>query len=217
MPSAYAAMRVLTPDDTLVLDGTVGGIGGCPYCGTGRATGMMATEDLFHMLEGMGIETGVDVSKLIDCAWLLEEIIGRPTFGAVSKAGPAPGVLRVVVRPQHALRGDARTGQALQARPRLLRRRHLPLARTDPQSAAPGYDIEDRASQRRTAVISTLFVEAFGQLSRHANLKGMILEDEEDLHSVFRERAQLMRWGGHVPRPSADLMGDGRSGDDRRG
>ena len=42
------------------------------------------------MLEGMGIETGVDVSKLIDCAWLLEEIIGRPTFGAVSKAGPRP-------------------------------------------------------------------------------------------------------------------------------
>ena len=42
--------------------------------------------------------------------------------------------------------------------------------------------------------MSTLFVEAFGQLSRHANLKGMILEDEEDLHSVFRERAQLMRW-----------------------
>ena len=90
LPSAYAAMRALTPDDTLVLDGTVGGIGGCPYCGTGRATGMMAAEDLFHMLEGMGIETGVDVSKLIDCAWLLEDIIGRPTFGAVSKAGPRP-------------------------------------------------------------------------------------------------------------------------------
>ena len=67
-----------------------GGIGGCPYCGTGRATGMMATEDLFHMLEGMGVQTGVDVAKLIDCAWLLEEIIGRPTFGAVSKAGPRP-------------------------------------------------------------------------------------------------------------------------------
>ena len=41
---------------------------------------------------------------------------------------------------------------------------------------------------------STLFVEAFGQLSRDANLKGMILEEEEDLHSVFRERAQLMGW-----------------------
>lgn len=41
---------------------------------------------------------------------------------------------------------------------------------------------------------STLFVEAFGQLSRDANPKGMILEEEEDLHSVFRERAKLMGW-----------------------
>ncbi len=90
LPSAYAAMRVLTPADTLVLDGTVGGIGGCPYCGTGQATGMMATEDFFHMLEGMGIETGVNVDKLIDSAWLLERVLGRFTYGAVSKAGPRP-------------------------------------------------------------------------------------------------------------------------------
>lgn len=90
LPSAYAAMRVLTSDDTLVLDGTVGGIGGCPYCGTGQATGMMATEDFFHMLEGMDIETGVDIDKLIDCAWLLERILGRFTYGAVAKAGPRP-------------------------------------------------------------------------------------------------------------------------------
>jgi len=90
LPSAYAAMRALTSDDTLVLDGTVGGIGGCPYCGTGQATGMMATEDFFHMLEGMGIERSVDVDKLIECAWLLERILGRFTYGAVSKAGPRP-------------------------------------------------------------------------------------------------------------------------------
>ena len=42
--------------------------------------------------------------------------------------------------------------------------------------------------------MTTLFVEAFGQLSRDANLRGMILEEEEDLHSVFRERAELMGW-----------------------
>ena len=41
---------------------------------------------------------------------------------------------------------------------------------------------------------STLYIEAFGQLLRDPNLKGMILEKEEDLHSVFRERAQLMGW-----------------------
>ncbi len=39
-----------------------------------------------------------------------------------------------------------------------------------------------------------LFVEAFGQLFRGANLEGMILEDEEDLYSVFRARAELMGW-----------------------
>ena len=54
--SAYAAMRVLGPDDTLDLDGTIGGLGGCPYCGNGRATGMAPTEDLLHMMEDMGIE-----------------------------------------------------------------------------------------------------------------------------------------------------------------
>lgn len=90
LPSAYAAMRALTSDDTLVLDGTVGGIGGCPYCGTGRATGMMSTEDFFHMLEGMGIDMGVDLAKLIGCAWMLEGILGRSTYSAVSKAGPRP-------------------------------------------------------------------------------------------------------------------------------
>ena len=42
--------------------------------------------------------------------------------------------------------------------------------------------------------MSTLFVEAFGELSRDANLRGMILEEEEDLYSVFRERGELMRW-----------------------
>jgi hypothetical protein len=36
------------------------------------------------MLEGMGIVTGVNLGKVIDCAWLLEEILGRPAFGHVS-------------------------------------------------------------------------------------------------------------------------------------
>ncbi len=88
--SAYAAMRTLTPDDTLELDGTIGGYGGCPYCGIGRATGMAPTEDLLHMMEDMGVETGVDIDKLIDCVWMAERIIGRELFGHVSKAGPRP-------------------------------------------------------------------------------------------------------------------------------
>ena len=91
--SAYAAMKVLGPDDTLELDGTIGGFGGCPYCGNGRATGMAPTEDLLHMMEDMGIPTGVDIDKLIDCVWMAEDIIGRELYGHVSKAGPRPKTL----------------------------------------------------------------------------------------------------------------------------
>jgi hydroxymethylglutaryl-CoA lyase len=88
--SAYAALRTLSPEDTLELDGTIGGYGGCPYCGNGRATGMSPTEDLLHMMEDMGIETGVDIDKLIDCVWMAERIVGRELYGHVSKAGPRP-------------------------------------------------------------------------------------------------------------------------------
>ncbi|MGE0314361.1 MAG: hypothetical protein AB7P21_22330 [Lautropia sp.] len=90
MPSLYAALRTLDGGDTVLIEGTLGGIGGGQYCGNGTASGMIATEDFMHMLEGMGIETGVDMDKLIECVWLLERIIGRPTFGHVSKAGPRP-------------------------------------------------------------------------------------------------------------------------------
>lgn len=90
LPSIYAALRTLDQDDTVIIEGTLGGIGGGQFGGNGRASGMAATEDLMHMLEGMGIETGVDLDKLIDCVWMLERIIGRPTFGAVAKAGPRP-------------------------------------------------------------------------------------------------------------------------------
>ena len=88
--SAYAAMRVLGPEDTLDIDGTIGGYGGCPYCGNGRATGMAPSEDLLHMMEDMGIETGVDIDKLIECVWMAEKVMGRELYGHVSKAGPRP-------------------------------------------------------------------------------------------------------------------------------
>ena len=91
--SAYAAMKVLGPDDTLELDGTIGGFGGCPYCGNGRSTGMAPSEDLLHMMEDMGIPTGVDIDKLIDCVWMAEDIMGRELYGHVSKAGPRPKTL----------------------------------------------------------------------------------------------------------------------------
>jgi hydroxymethylglutaryl-CoA lyase len=88
--SAYAAIKTLDADDTLHLQGTIGGIGGCPYCGNGQATGMAPTEDFMHMLEGMGIETGVNLDKLIDCVWMLEKMIGRYAWGMVSRGGTRP-------------------------------------------------------------------------------------------------------------------------------
>lgn len=90
LSAIWAALRTLDADDTLVLDGTLGGIGGGQYCGNGVASGMAATEDIMHMLEGLGIKTGVDLGKIIDCVWLLEEIVGYSAFGHVSKAGPRP-------------------------------------------------------------------------------------------------------------------------------
>ena len=51
---------------------------------------MAPTEDTMHMLEGMGIQTGVDMDKLVDCVWMAEEILGRQLWGHVSRAGPRP-------------------------------------------------------------------------------------------------------------------------------
>ena len=42
------------------------------------------------MMEGMGIETGVDIFKLIECVWMCEGILGRDLWGHVSRAGPRP-------------------------------------------------------------------------------------------------------------------------------
>ncbi|ALV39995.1 citramalate synthase [Pseudarthrobacter sulfonivorans] len=88
--SIYTALRTLTEECELILDTTVGGIGGCPYCGNGRATGMMPTEDLVDLLHELGIETGVDLDALIEVAILTEEIIGHPTDTHVARTGPRP-------------------------------------------------------------------------------------------------------------------------------
>ncbi len=88
--STYAAIMALDPSDTLKVDATLGGIGGCPYCGNGRAAGMAPSEDLFQLLETLGIPTGVDLYRLADAVALATRIVGRPLDGHVSKAGPFP-------------------------------------------------------------------------------------------------------------------------------
>jgi hydroxymethylglutaryl-CoA lyase len=69
-----------------IFDGAVGGLGGCPYAK--GATGNAATEDLAHMLHEMGIETGVNLEKLIECARLAQSLVGRPLDSHVAKSGP---------------------------------------------------------------------------------------------------------------------------------
>ncbi len=69
-----------------IFDASVGGLGGCPYAK--GATGNVATEDLVHMLHEMGIETGVNLEKLIECAKLAQSLVGRPLDSHVARSGP---------------------------------------------------------------------------------------------------------------------------------
>jgi hydroxymethylglutaryl-CoA lyase/(R)-citramalyl-CoA lyase len=71
-----------------VLDASVGGLGGCPF--SPRATGNVATEDLVYLLEGEGIETGVDLDALVGVSRRLEELLGRTLEGYVYRAGTWP-------------------------------------------------------------------------------------------------------------------------------
>ncbi len=66
-------------------DASVGGLGGCPYAP--GAAGNLATEDLVFMLHGMGIETGVDLPKLIEAGRVAEAVVGRRLPGKVHQAG----------------------------------------------------------------------------------------------------------------------------------
>ncbi|MGL6279448.1 MAG: hydroxymethylglutaryl-CoA lyase, partial [Gaiella sp.] len=68
-----------------VLDASVGGIGGCPFAP--RATGNVSTEDLVYLLNGEGIETGIDLDALIEVSVWLEGVLGRELEGMVYKAG----------------------------------------------------------------------------------------------------------------------------------
>jgi hydroxymethylglutaryl-CoA lyase len=66
-------------------DGSVAGLGGCPFAGHTGAAGNVCTEDLVFMLHEMDIETGIDLEALIDCANLAEDIVGHPLPGSIMK------------------------------------------------------------------------------------------------------------------------------------
>jgi isopropylmalate/homocitrate/citramalate synthase len=82
--NAYAALE----GGATTLDSSIGGLGGCPFAP--RATGNVATEDLVYMLEGDGVETGVDLDALIGISEWLESILGRRLEGQLYRAGRFP-------------------------------------------------------------------------------------------------------------------------------
>jgi len=82
--NAYAALLA----GATTLDSSIGGLGGCPFAP--KATGNIATEDLVYMLEGDGIDTGVDLAALIAISEWLEGLLGRPLEGQVYRAGRSP-------------------------------------------------------------------------------------------------------------------------------
>jgi isopropylmalate/homocitrate/citramalate synthase len=82
--NAYAALE----GGATTLDSSIGGLGGCPFAP--RATGNVATEDLVYMLEGDGVETGVDLDALIAISKWLESLLGRPLEGQLYRAGRFP-------------------------------------------------------------------------------------------------------------------------------
>ena len=86
--TGYANCLAAVEAGASVLDASIGGLGGCPYAP--RATGNVATEDLVYLLEGEGIETGVDLDALIGVSEWLEQLLGRQLEGYVYRAGPWP-------------------------------------------------------------------------------------------------------------------------------
>ena len=72
-----------------LFDASVAGLGGCPFSGhaAGGAAGNICTEDLVFMCHEMGIETGVDLERLIDAAKFAEQLIGRRLEGRLMHSG----------------------------------------------------------------------------------------------------------------------------------
>lgn len=73
--TALANCLVAVAKGVTTIDAAVGGLGGCPYAP--GASGNLATEDLVAMLHGMGLETGIDLDRLIACSRLAESFVGH--------------------------------------------------------------------------------------------------------------------------------------------
>jgi hydroxymethylglutaryl-CoA lyase len=80
LANLYAGME----EGARVIDSAAGGLGGCPYAP--GATGNVATEDVVYMLEGLGVGTGVDMTKLVEATNEISKLVGRPPLSRVAAA-----------------------------------------------------------------------------------------------------------------------------------
>jgi hydroxymethylglutaryl-CoA lyase len=81
IPNILAALELGVTN----IDASIGGLGGCPYAP--GASGNVCSEDLVHCLHAMGVETGIDLDRLIATSRRVEQIIGRALPGQIIKAG----------------------------------------------------------------------------------------------------------------------------------
>lgn len=81
--NAYAGIQMGVTE----FDSAVAGLGGCPFAALKGAAGNVCTEDLVFLCEEMGVDTGVDLDRLVEVAQLAEEIVGHPLPGSIMHAG----------------------------------------------------------------------------------------------------------------------------------
>jgi hydroxymethylglutaryl-CoA lyase len=82
IPNILAAMECGVTN----FDASIGGLGGCPFAP--GASGNVCTEDLVHGLHAMGIETGIDLDRLLATSRRVQDVVGRTLPGQIVKAGP---------------------------------------------------------------------------------------------------------------------------------
>ena len=80
LANVYAALEL----GVATFDSSVAGLGGCPYAK--GATGNVASEDLLYLLDGLGIETGIDMTRLRMAGQFIADFLGRPTTSRVARA-----------------------------------------------------------------------------------------------------------------------------------
>ena len=81
---ALANLLAVMQQGVAVIDTAVAGLGGCPYAK--GASGNVATEDVLYMLDGLGIETGIDMEKLLAASQFISSVIGRVPASKVAQA-----------------------------------------------------------------------------------------------------------------------------------